>query len=192
MRLTEVYGGEWLVQHAHRLLHLISLIGEGVHYNAEVLWIAAWIHDWGSCPKWAQPGVNHSTRSRQVAGEYLARTGCPPEWMRLVDEAIAYHHGGAGEDASIEATLLCDADALDCLGVLGVVKQFAMLPTKVKGYYSTPQGVGLQGARDRAQIWLENYPRGLKLEKSKVLARERVARMQAILADLDRESFGYL
>ena len=53
----------------------------------------------------------------------------PAAWTNLVLEAIEFHHGGA-EGRSIEAMLLSDADALDSLGVLGILKEFAMIPAE--------------------------------------------------------------
>src|SRR5690349_20694231 len=37
--LTQEYGGDWGVQHSERLLHLISLIDEGLEYNSEAVWL---------------------------------------------------------------------------------------------------------------------------------------------------------
>jgi HD superfamily phosphodiesterase len=191
-RLTEEFGGEWLVHHAERLVRLTALIGEGLEYNAEVLWIAAWLHDWGSCPKFTRPGVTHALRSRQVAEKYLSHAGCSPELRRQVLECIQYHHGGADEDVSIETLILHDADALDGLGVIGLLKECAVLPTEVKGLYSIPMTMGMQGAIDRAKIRMENNPTILKLPRSRELAKERLARMEKALRMLEQDSFGYL
>jgi uncharacterized protein len=67
VRLTQEYGGEWGINHTHRLLHLIAIIGKDLPYDAEMIWIAAHLHDWGGYPKWMQAGVDHALRSRQVA-----------------------------------------------------------------------------------------------------------------------------
>ena len=44
-RLTEEYGGQWGINHTRRLLELISIIGEGMEYNGEAVWMAAHLHD---------------------------------------------------------------------------------------------------------------------------------------------------
>ena len=54
-RLTEEYGGQWGINHTRRLLLLISIIGEGLEYNADAIWLAAHLHDWGGYSPWAQP-----------------------------------------------------------------------------------------------------------------------------------------
>jgi uncharacterized protein len=76
VRLTEESGGQWGLNHTRRLLHLISIIGEGLKYNAEVIWIAAYLHDWGGYLRWVQPVVDHALRSRQVSEEFLIEKGC--------------------------------------------------------------------------------------------------------------------
>ena len=192
VRLSGEYGGAWLVAHAQRLLKLIAHIGEGLDYDTEAVWLAAWMHDWGVCPKWAREGVSHSRRSREVAGRYLTRAGCPEERATRVLEAIEYHHGGsAGRPA--EAVLLSDADALDSIGVLGVVKEFAMIPARPSGDYCLPNTLyGLREALDRVRIRRENLPKLLQLRRSRALARKRLREMDAVVAALERDTFGCL
>src|SRR3954453_23172506 len=111
--------------------------------------------------------------------------------MDRVLEAIAYHHGGADERC-IEAVLLLDADALEGIGAMGVLREFASIPTETAGCYTLPAGWGLRGAYERSFMRMENNPRMLRLPKSKELAREKAREMQSILNSLERESFGYL
>ncbi len=191
VRLSQEYGGAWIVGHAERLIRLVEIIGEGLTYNRDVIWIAAYLHDWGACPKWTREGVSHSLRSRQLAETYLKRAKCPHEWVGPILEAIEFHHGGAA-DRCPEAILLADADALDSLGVIGVLKEFAMIPAEVKGDYSLPLAFGMREAREMLEIRRENNLRMLKLEKSRQLAAERVAEMEKLFAILDRETFGQL
>ena len=83
-RLTEEYGGAWGINHTRRLLHLIEIIGAGQSYDAEVVWLAAHLHDWGAYAPWAQPGVDHVVRSLEVAREYLAEHACPADLAAAV------------------------------------------------------------------------------------------------------------
>lgn len=191
-RLSAEYGGAWLVGHARRLLKLVAIIGEGLDYDAEAVRLAAWMHDWGLCPKWACEGINHALRSREVAARYLARAGCPPQRMARVLEAIEYHHGGAG-GRDIEAVLLADADALDSLGALGIAKELAMIPAQPSGDYCLPNTLyGLSEALDRVRMRRENLPKLLRLKKSRALARRRLREMDSMLAALERDTFGWV
>src|SRR3954453_6963327 len=100
--------------------------------------------------------------------------------MDRVLEAIAYHHGGADERC-IEAVLLLDADALDGIGAMGLLREFASIPTETSGCYTLPTGWGMRGALDKATMRMENNPRMLRLPKSKALAAEKTREMQSIL-----------
>lgn len=192
VRLTEEYGGPWLVGHAHRLLQLIPAIAGELKYDPDVAWLAAWMHDWGVCPKWTQEGVSHCRRSREVAEQHLRQTRCPKRILDPVLEAIEYHHGGCDERCP-EAILLNDADALDSLGVLGVLKEFAMIPAEMTGDYCLPSAdFGLRDAYERIRIRRENLPRLLRLESSRELAKARMADMDAIFAMLERDTFGHI
>ena len=189
--LTEKYGGDWAVQHAHRLIRLIETIGKDLDYDPEVIWLAAHMHDWGTLPEWARDGVPHCARSCELAAEHMAKLKVPPETVARVLEAIEYHHGGA-DDRSVEAQLLRDADALDGLGVVGVLREFASVPTEGSECYSIPVGYGMRGAFERARMRLENNPRMVRLPEARRMAEERAREMRAALEGFERESFGMM
>ncbi|MBS1859478.1 MAG: HD domain-containing protein [Acidobacteria bacterium] len=187
--LTEKYGGEWAVQHAQRLIRLVETIGHGLAYDPEVIWLAAHMHDWGTLPRWSRDGVSHCARSRELAAEQLRKLKLPEATAERVLEAIQYHHGGA-DDRCIEAQLLRDADALDGLGLVGLLREFACVPTEGSSCYSIPTGYGMSGAYERARMRLENNPRMVRLPRSKKIATERAREMRAALDAFERESFG--
>jgi HD superfamily phosphodiesterase len=191
VRLTRQYGGDWALSHTRRLLKLIALIGEGLDYDRDLVWVAAHLHDWGTFPEWAKKGVNHSLRGKQVARDYLKNNGSPKAWVDKVVQCIEFHHGG-GEELCLEAILLRDADALDGLGLMGLLAEFAMIPCDAAGDYSCPVGMAMRGAYERAKIRRENNPCLLSLEKSKEIARKRMAEMDRLFSRLEQESFGYL
>ena len=191
VRLSRQYGGAWIVNHAQRLLKLMETIAEDLEYDRDVVWIAAYLHDWGACPEWAREGVSHCRRSREVAKAYLEKADCPAKWVGPVLEAIEFHHGG-GAGRAVETLLLGDADALDSLGVVGVLKEFAMIPAGLSGDYCLPRAFGMREAYERIRLRRENLPRLLRLEKSRALAAARLADMDRIFEWLERDSFGKL
>ncbi|MDD3706166.1 MAG: HD domain-containing protein [Clostridiaceae bacterium] len=176
--LTEEYGGQWGINHTKRLLKLISIIGEELQYNHEAVTIAAYLHDWGGYAKWAMSEINHAIRSRQVAEEFLTEIGCENYLMELVLECIEYHHSATGNN-SIEAILLSDADALDFLGTVGVLRDFSKNPKNLRKAYET-----VVNRRD-------NLQKRLLLEKSQELAKTRINSMDQVLCSFEEETFGY-
>jgi uncharacterized protein len=177
-RLTEEYGGSWGVNHALRLLHLISLIAEGQEYDHEVVWLAAYLHDWGGYPAWQQPGVDHALRSRQVIQEYLAGKGLPADQLEKVLECIEFHHAG-GEGRSLEAILLADADALDFMGMVGVWREAAMKPKDLRKAYES-----ILNRREKLN-------KVIRLEKTKEIAAARLQETEMLLTAFQEETFGY-
>jgi uncharacterized protein len=177
VRLTEEYGGQWGINHTRRLLHLIAIISEGRAFDADAVWLAAHLHDWGGYSAWKQEGVDHAARSRQVAEVFLNERGYPEALTALVLECIEFHHS-ASPDRSIEAVLLCDADALDFLGVVGVLRDFSKSPNDLRKAYETTR---------RRQLTL---PDKLVLDTSKAIAAKRIEQMDDLLAAFEADSFG--
>jgi uncharacterized protein len=178
VRLTEEYGGQWGINHTRRLLHLISIIGEGIQYDHEIVWLAAHLHDWGGYSPWAQAGVDHALRSRQVAQDFLVEKGAPDELIQPVLECIESHHLG-DPSRRIESILLSDADALDFLGAVGILRDFAKKPKDLREAYRT--------VKSRR----EKLPQMICLDKAKEIARRRIEHMDVILAAFEEETFGY-
>jgi len=178
IHLTEEYGGSWGLEHTRRLLHLTSIIGEGRQYDADAVWLAAYLHDWGGYRPWAQKQVDHALRSKQVAEPFLAERGYPDDLTALVLECIEHHHSG-DPGRSLESILLSDADALDFLGVVGVLRDFSKNPRDLrKGYEAT---------RRRREV----LPSMLCLERSKEIAAVRLQQMDELLAAFEADTFGF-
>lgn len=175
--LTEKYGGAWGINHTRRLLCLVEDIGEGRDYNRDAIWLAAHLHDWGAYAPWAQAGVDHAVRSTQVAEEFLKDRPLPEEFKALVVECIAKHHT-AGSDMSLEAMLLRDADVLDFLGIVGILRDVSKNPRELRKAYDA-----IRKRRD-------TLPGLLRLEKARKLGAERVKEMDRVLAQWEGESCG--
>jgi uncharacterized protein len=177
VRLTCEYGGDWGINHTRRLLHLIDIIGEGLQYDEEVVWLAAHLHDWGGYTPWAQPGVDHAIRSKQVAENFLHEKGFPQATIEPVLECIEHHHQ-AESNVSIESILLRDADALDFLGVVGILRDFAKQPKDLRKAYQT-----VCQRKERLQ-------KVIYLEKAKEMAVQRTKEMENVLSNFEEETFG--
>lgn len=175
--LTKEYGGDWGINHTKRLLELISIIGDGLEYNHEAIMISAYLHDWGGYSKWMILGIDHAIRSRQVAEEFLKEEKCDENLSKIILECIEYHHSATNNN-SIEAILLNDADALDFLGVVGVLRDFSKKPSDLRKAYET--------VKSRRDI----LPHKLLLKKSLDIAQKRVSFMDELLTEFEHETFG--
>jgi uncharacterized protein len=175
--LTEEYGGPWGINHTRRLLRLIDIIGQGQTYDADVLWVAAHLHDWGAYGQWAQPDVDHALRSRQVAEPFLLERRFPVVAVNLILECIEFHHADNAARC-IEVQLLSDADALDFLGVVGALRDFSK------------NAKALRQAYDISRKRRHKLPGMLCLPRSKDIAVRRLADMDDLFAKLETDSFG--
>jgi uncharacterized protein len=177
-KLTEAYGGEWGFNHTQRLLKLVEMIAQDTPYNQDIVWTAAHLHDWGAYPAWAQNGVDHALRSEQVARSFLTEHGFAAEFIDQVAECIIFHHQ-SGQNSSPEALLLRDADALDFLGAVGVLRDFSKQPKELRKAFK----VVTQRKEQLKTIF--HYP------KAQEIARQRLQETESLLAAFEAESFGY-
>lgn len=177
VRLTEEYGGQWALNHVRRLLNLIADIGEDQTYNQDAVWVAAYLHDWGAYAPWAQEGVHHALRSKEVIATFLAERNYPDDFSALVLECIELHHDYTAPK-SIEAILLSDADGLDFLGTVGVLRDISKHSRDLR------QGIVVSQKRRNT------IPEQLVLARSQALARERVAQMDDLYQQFEENTFG--
>lgn len=177
VNLTLEYGGQWAICHAQRILNNIAAISAGARCEAEPLWLAAHLHDWGGYAKWALQGVDHAVRSREVARQFLAERSCPADLAEKVLECIEFHHGGPAQ-RSVESILFTDADALDLLGTVGVLRVFSM------NYRD------LRAAVAAAQRYRDMSDRAITLAASRRIAGERIREMDSLLARFFEQTGG--
>jgi uncharacterized protein len=180
--LTLEFGQGWGFDHACRVQKLVDLIGSEMEYDKDALAYAVYLHDWGAFPEYAQPGVDHALRSRQIAEtEILPQTHLSVAAQAIVAEAIERHdYRDRRPHTSVESLLLREADWLDMLGMIGVAREFAWGPNNLQQCYDriVARRAGIQGR--------------LTIPRAKELAELRLARMGNLLEWLQEESFGFL
>jgi hypothetical protein len=181
-RMTGEYGEGWALPHCHRLLKLIDRIGAGLTYDQEMLAYAVYLHDWGAFPRFYRSGVDHGLRSRQVAEEeILPNISLTAAQKAIMLDAIEYHDYRCVLPVwSQEGILLREADFLDFLGAIGVVREFAWGPNNLRRAYQRilARRDGIRGH--------------FTLPIAQQMAEERLERMAKILAWIQEEGLGEL
>lgn len=112
--------------HIQRVHALCRYIGGREGADMEVLLAAALLHDaQGSHPaEGSRKG--HHIQSAEFAGEVLLELGWPTDNIGSVQHCIRAHRfRGSEKPSTIEAKVLFDADKLDVIGVVGVVRSLA-------------------------------------------------------------------
>jgi uncharacterized protein len=172
--------------HQPRLYALAARVGQGFDYDDDVLFAAAWMHDigvfLGHRPQdpGEQASWDHVSYAIARSRELLSRWGFPAKKLDRVAEAIRTHLP-KDEPVAIEAVILRDADMLEQLGAVGILRAVAKIGRDDR--YPTFSSV-LPVLRRAA----EQLPPLLRLTNSRELAGQRLETLQAMIAAIEEEA----
>ena len=172
--------------HMPRLYALASRLGEGMEYDDDVLFAAAWMHDVGVFAGHRPQDAEELARWDHVpytiaqARKLLPAWGFPQAKVDAVAEVIQTHQP-KDEPLRIEAVLLRDADILEQLGAIGVMRAVAKIGRDSR--YPTFSSV-LPVLRTAA----DTLPGRLHLTLSRSLAGPRVEILRSVIFGLEREA----
>ncbi len=115
------------VSEVHALDHILRVrercnrLGKDLGADPEILVAAVYLHDLG---RHYIPDTAHGALSAQKAEPVLERIHFPTEKRERVLHAIRVHDVSATSDerTSIESKILYDADKIDTLGVIGILR----------------------------------------------------------------------
>ena len=182
IHMTQQVGDNWAVAHAKRLVELVKQISVNFPYDPRVMELAAYMHDWGAFPSYAQKDVEHAVRSRQIVeAEILPRLDLTTEQKAVLLETIELHdYRDMRTTKSNETLLLREADMLEFLGAIGLAREFARGPKNVETCYKRvlSRRDGIQGR--------------FTIPRAQEIAQVRFGRMNAFLKDLEEESLGVM
>jgi uncharacterized protein len=176
--------------HQPRLYALAQLVGEGVAYDDDVVFAAAWLHDLGVFlghrpqDPVALAAWDNVRYAMEQAPRVLQQCGFPTAKVAEVVEAIRTHQPHL-QPTTVEGVILRDADILEQLGAIGVLRVAAKIGRDTRYPTFTNAAATLRKA-------LAELPPRLQLETARTLAQPRVALLREFLAELDREAFGAL
>lgn len=170
----------WGWTHSERDYRLATEIAAKEHLkvDTDVLFAAAFIHDIGAIGAYQKDGVDHAVRSAELAGPMLVEMGFPADKVPAVNDAILTHMHDHPTSQRPEAIVLHDADTVDFLGTVGVIR-------RISATGSAPDyKAGLAKVRDFA----DKLPGRVVTRTAHKMAASRVREMQRLLAELDSET----
>jgi HD superfamily phosphodiesterase len=156
--------------HCHRVYHLAREI-EIEDYDDDILYAACYLHD-------TIVGPEGHLKSAEKAEHILQEIGFPADKINPVVECIKAHWPGEKPNTR-EAQLLHDANLIDSLGAIGIVRLSA-------GAFLWYQ---LNSLKDVLKL-LKDYREKANLlifPKSKELAKEKIKFMDMIIKELEDE-----
>lgn len=176
--------------HQPRLYALTRLVGQGMTYDDDVVYAAAWLHDLGVFigHRPEDPvelsGWDNVSYAMRKAPEVLLQAGFPATKVAQVVEAVRTHQPHL-HPAALEGTILRDADILEQLGSIGIMRVVAKIGRDTR--YPT-----FTDAANTLRRALAELPDKLCLAAAKTLAGPRIALLRAFLEELDQEAQGAL
>jgi uncharacterized protein len=172
--------------HQPRIYALAVRLGQGMEYDDDILFAAAWMHDLGvfignrpddpaQLARW-----DHVPYTIARTRELLGGWGFPPDKLEAVAETIRTHQP-QDEPVRIEAVLLRDADILEQLGAMGALRAVVKVGRDTR--YATFSSVlpVLKNAVDR-------LPGRLRTENARLLAAPRIDLLRMFLAAIEKEA----
>ena len=172
--------------HQPRLYALTRQIAWDLNYDDDVVFAAAWLHDLGvfvghrpedpaELAKW-----DHVRYTCERAPQILADAGFPAEKVQAVITVVREHQPH-DQPTSIESTVLRDADILEQLGGIGILRTVCKVGRDTR--YST-----FTDAIETLRKNLQVLPGKIHLENAKRLAEPRIAALKSFLEAIDSES----
>lgn len=176
--------------HQPRLYALTLKVGAGLAYDDDVVCAAAWLHDLGvfvghrpedpvELARW-----DHVAYAAEKVPGILASVGFPAEKTSAVLECIR-NHQPKDEPETVESTILRDADLLEQLGAIGILRTVCKVGRDTRFATFSDAQASLAKA-------IEVLPGRLRLDSSKALAEERMRVHREFLAALASEADGRL
>jgi uncharacterized protein len=172
--------------HQPRLEALTRQLGEGLEYDRDVVVAALWLHDLGvftghrpedpeDLARW-----DHVEYACSRAPGILREAGFPEEKIPAVLRAIREHQP-KDEPTTLEATILRDADILEQLGAIGILR----VVSKVGRDTRFPRFADAVAVLRRN---LDDLPAKIRLETACRLAEPRIALLRDFLRAVEDES----
>jgi uncharacterized protein len=176
--------------HQPRLYALTQLVGRGMSYDDDVVYAAAWLHDLGvfighrpEDPELLSGWDNVSYAMKQAPAALL-RSGFPSTKVAQVVEVIRTHQPHLSP-TSLEGTILRDADILEQLGAIGIMRVVAKIGRDTRYPTFTDAAATLRKS-------LADLPGKIQLDTARTLAQPRISLLQAFLNELNEEAYGAL
>jgi uncharacterized protein len=172
--------------HQPRLYELTRQVGKGQTYDDDVVYAAAWLHDLGVFTGHRPEDLqelqhwDNTAYAMEKTPDLLVRFGFPTDKTAAVVEAIRTHQPSK-QPTSTEGEILRDADILEQLGAIAVLRTVCKIGRDTRFPDFTAATHSLEKA-------LTTLPGQLHLGTSRALAEERIKTLRHFLASVRQEA----
>lgn len=181
--------------HVGRVAATARKLCEGEDIGLECVLAGVYCHDLVNLPKDHPDRKNASTLSADKAEPLLTQVGFNGQEIALIRKAIIEHSFSRGlKPSCIEAAIVQDADRLDALGAIGILRCAAVNAQMKSSFYDPFDPLAEMRELDDKTFMLDHYfvklfklPELMNTKQGKVLALERVSFMQTFIKELMKE-----
>ncbi len=168
------------IDHIERVHDISLALAKGTAADVDVLRVGAYLHDI-AVPVFGPD--KHNERAAEVVGDLLDKVGVPGEKQKQVFDIIRTHTRYLKtEPSTLEAKILKDADGVDYLGAVGIMRG-VMRSFRNKSYAGN---VSSQGKQILGNL-LNNIEETFATEKGKQMAKDRIDFIKMFIERLDKE-----
>lgn len=168
--------------HIERVYRMAERLAKIEGADLEIVRAAALLHDADGTTPGSDSRLEHHLRSAEFAGSVLKAEGWPEERFQAVQHCIRAHRfrDRSEPPATLEARILFDADKLDVIGAIGVVRAIAYGVIAGQPAYIEPSQRFLESGLKEAGEQHSSYHEYLfKLRKIRDMLYTRTARQVA-------------
>ncbi|HVW83327.1 MAG TPA: HD domain-containing protein [Bryobacteraceae bacterium] len=172
--------------HQPRLYALARRVGAGHEFDDDVVFATVWLHDLGvfvghrpEDPEQLARWDNTSYAAAQ-APRILKECGFPEAKIPAVVDAILTHQPAA-DPATIEGIIVRDADILEQLGAIAILRTVSKIGRDTRFSVFTDAVKSLRRS-------LETLPSQIRLDTTRALAAPKIRALEAFLAATEEEA----
>ena len=185
-------------EHVERVYTLAIYLARKEGADAFIAGMAALLHDLGRASQVHDETRHHADLSVEQSVELLARYQLPSQIMEAIIHAIAAHSFSRGiEPLTLEARVVRDADRLESLGAIGILRWAitgTLMRTPQTRTYNPRDPFGEDHELDDRRYMLDHFfskllklVDGMSTATGRRLAEERTAFMRAYLDEFRKE-----
>lgn len=181
--------------HIGRVAKIARELAQGLDVNLDCVLAAVFCHDLVNLPKDHPDRKQASTLSSIEARPHLLKAGFSEEEITIINKGIIEHSFSKGlKPSCLEAAIVQDADRLDALGAIGILRCAAVNTQMKSSFYQPFDPFAKERELDDKNFMIDHYfvklfklPELMNTEKGKRMGEERVEYMRSFLEALGSE-----
>ena len=186
-------GHDWV--HIQRVMKTCEQIGLEEGADLEILKAAAMLLDLVNIPKDSPDRLNASQMAADQSLGLLQTAGYSEEQTAAIQTAIVEHSYSLGKNpSSLEAAILQDADRLDALGAVGVMRAVSCGTKMQSAFYNAKDPLAKRRELNDKDFTIDHFfvklfrlPALMNTDSARREAHRRVEFMQDFLTQLEKE-----